>query len=141
VDGDIHPVPHLLTISVDEGNSVEDIGNILFVCNSGSYRLNGGCFPLEPRTLPANTLKSLKIIGINGCDIFTAKDSDFEILYSCGQGSTRLDEVGKSLVNDSIGTNVFSNFLLSTVESNQFFCVREVNTIDVGIPTKGLAIE
>ena len=51
------------------------------------------------------------------------------------------DEIGKSLVNNSIGTDTLGNFLLGTAESNQFFCVREVNTIDVGIPTKGLAIE
>ena len=87
-----------------------------------------------------NTLKSLKIIGVNGCDIFTAKDSDLKILYGGGQRGTRLDEIRKILVNGSIG-NMPDNFLLGTVESNQFFCVREANTIDVGTPTKRLAIE
>lgn len=66
-------------------------------------------------------------------DIATVKHRCIKHLDGWAELLDGMDELGKTEIDDAIGTDFLSNFFVASVVSNQFKTRRHINTVDVGV--------
>lgn len=81
--------------------------------------------------------QSLDVIQISvvhpTSDVFTSEDGTFVFLDRGVELRTRLDEIGKRLENDQVGSNLSSNLFNVPVVSDELLSRWHVDTVHVGV--------
>lgn len=87
--------------------------------------------------------QSLNVIQISvvhpTSDVFTSEDGTFVFLDRGVELRTRLDEIGKRLENDQVGSNLSSNLFNVSVVSDELLSRWHVDTVHVGVSEGVLA--
>lgn len=129
MDAYIHSFADLLSGAY----SVEDGLNVSVAGDSSSNGRNRRLLSLLGRVLATDVLQALKVIEIDRGDVVATKDADLEVLDRRIERGARLNQVGQSLVDDGVGTDVFSHIGFGAFVGNQFSGVRQVDSVDVGV--------